>query len=245
MRLLVAGGTGLLGRAVAAEARTRGHQVRAPGSRELDLREPVPRLDVDAVVNCAYVQRGPDLRAVTVDGAVALAAACGAAGARLVQLSTDLVFAGRPSPYTPADEPDPVDDYGRAKAEMERRVLATLPGALVVRTSLLWAGEQPGPQERLVIDACAGAPVTFYANEVRCPIEVGELARRLVDELEAPAHGRVARHGIVHEAGAEALDRLTFARRVATRLGLDPARLQGGTPPPGSPVRPGRVVLSP
>jgi dTDP-4-dehydrorhamnose reductase len=114
VRLLVAGGTGLLGRAVAAEARARGHDVRAPGSRELDLREPIPFLHADAVVNCAYVQRGPDLRAVTVEGAVALAGACAAAGARLVQLSTDLVFAGRSAPYTPADEPDPVDDYGRA-----------------------------------------------------------------------------------------------------------------------------------
>jgi dTDP-4-dehydrorhamnose reductase len=128
---------------------------------------------------------------------------------------------------------------------MEQRVLAALPGALVVRTSLLWAGEQPGPQERLVVDACNGAPVTFFVHEVRCPIEVGELARRIVDELAAPAHGREPRRGIVHEAGAEALDRLTFARRVAERLGLDPERLRGGTPPPGSPVRPGRVVLAP
>jgi dTDP-4-dehydrorhamnose reductase len=243
MRLLVVGGTGLLGRAVAAEARARGHDVRAPGSRELDLRRHLPPLGADTVVNCAYVRRGPDLRTVTVEGPVALAAACGAAGARLVQLSTDLVFAGRPEPYTPADPPDPVDGYGRAKAEMEQRVLATLPDALVVRTSLLWAGHEPGPQERLVLDACAGAPVTFFVNEVRCPIEVGELARRLVDEVEAPAHGRPPRHGIVHEAGAEALDRLTFARRVARHLGLDPDLLRGATPPPGSPERPGRVVL--
>ncbi len=245
MKLLVVGGTGYLGRALTVELRRRGHDVVAVGSAELDLRDPLAPITADAVVNCAYVQRGPDLRAVTVDGAVALARACRDVGARFVQLSSDLVFGGRPEPYTPADAPDPVDDYGRAKAAMERRVLAVAPDALVVRTSLLWGAAEPGPQERLVIDACAGAPVTFFTNEVRCPIGVHELARRLAADLDPSATRRPPRRGIVHEAGSEALDRLAFARRIAEHLGLDPSLLRGGTPPPAAPPRAGRVVLAP
>lgn len=238
MRVLVVGGTGYLGRALTAAARASGHAVRATGSTEFDLRQPIPHLDTDVVVNCGYVRRGPDLQAVTVDGAIALARVAAAQGVRLIQLSTDLVFAGRPEPYTPEDVPDPVDDYGRAKAEMERGVLAALPHALVVRTSLLWGASEPGPQERLVQRACAGEPITFFTDEVRCPIEVAVLARRLVDELAAPTRG------IVHLVGDEPLDRLAFAHRIADRLGLDASGLRGGTAASGAPPRSGRVVLS-
>lgn len=44
-----------------------------------------------------------------------LAEDCAAAGARLVQISTDCVFSGRAGGYTEDDLPDPVDFYGRSK----------------------------------------------------------------------------------------------------------------------------------
>ncbi|GAA4749387.1 SDR family oxidoreductase [Nocardioides endophyticus] len=44
-----------------------------------------------------------------------LARSCTAAGARLVQISTDCVFSGRTGRYIEDDVPDPVDFYGRSK----------------------------------------------------------------------------------------------------------------------------------
>lgn len=44
-----------------------------------------------------------------------LAQDCAAAGARLVQVSTDCVFSGRRGAYTEDHLPDPVDFYGRSK----------------------------------------------------------------------------------------------------------------------------------
>ncbi len=238
MRVLVVGGTGYLGRAVVAAARNRGHDVTAVGSADFDLRAPLPPLDAHAIVNCAYVRHGPDLVAVTAHGAIALAAACRDAGIRFVQLSSDLVFSGRPEPYTADDVPDPVDAYGMAKAAMERGVQAENPDALIVRTSLLWGADEPGPQERLVQRACAGEPIAFYTSEVRSPIEVDVLARRLVNALDEPDSG------IAHVAGPVALDRLALAVQIAQRLGLDPTLLRGGVPDAGGPPRPGHVVLS-
>ena len=64
-------------------------------------------------------------------------------GARLIHISTDLVFDGtKGEPYTEDDKPNPLDDYGRSKLEAERRVLELHPGALVVRTSLLVGRER-------------------------------------------------------------------------------------------------------
>jgi dTDP-4-dehydrorhamnose reductase len=86
-RLLVTGASGYLGRAVIAAAQARGWEVHgtrltAASGVPLDVRQgaAVDRLveDVrpDAIVNTAYLQSGPAMRAVNVDGAgnVAVAA---------------------------------------------------------------------------------------------------------------------------------------------------------------------------
>jgi dTDP-4-dehydrorhamnose reductase len=59
-----------------------------------------------------------------------MAAAC---GARLLHFSTDCVFSGRRGNYVEADEPDPVDLYGRSKLLGEVRA----PNALTLRTSIV------------------------------------------------------------------------------------------------------------
>ncbi len=64
-----------------------------------------------------------------VRGSRAVAAAAHRAGARLVHLSTDLVFDGEHgAPYAEDAEPRPVGDYGAAKLEAERLVAQAAPG---------------------------------------------------------------------------------------------------------------------
>src|SRR5262245_57999934 len=62
-----------------------------------------------------------------------LALVCGAAGARLVQLSTDCVFSGRKGAYTESDVPDAEDLYGRSKYLGE----VAGPRCLTLRTSII------------------------------------------------------------------------------------------------------------
>ena len=206
MTRLVLGGSGYLGRALVER-----WGVVGVSSRDVDIRD-APAVDAlfasvrpPVVVNAAYRQ---DDRATTCDGAVHVAAAAAATGTRLVQLSTDVVFDGeKGGPYTEADEPTPLTDYGRAKADAERGVLAACPAALVVRTSLIYGGDRPGPQERLAADPEA----VFFSDEVRCPIQIGDLADALI-ELAA-----TERSGLLHVAGADRLSRAEFAELLAGR----------------------------
>jgi dTDP-4-dehydrorhamnose reductase len=62
-----------------------------------------------------------------------LAELCRAAGARLVHISTDCVFSGRKGMYTEADETDAEDLYGRTKCLGE----VTAAGCLTLRTSII------------------------------------------------------------------------------------------------------------
>jgi dTDP-4-dehydrorhamnose reductase len=240
LRLFITGLAGYLGARMAHEARGRGwdvggsvHRAPAAGGVPVDVCDAaavssaIDAARPDVVVHTAYRQGGAGAAMVTVGGSYNVASAARAAGARLVHLSTDLVFSGRLGrPLTEDDTADPVNDYGRHKACAESVVLDVDPRAVVVRTSLLYGGaSHPGPQERMAADP----GVTFFTDELRCPIEVGAMARDVLDLALLDVSG------VLHVAGPEGLDRLAFARRLALELGRDPAAVRGAPGPPDRP----------
>jgi dTDP-4-dehydrorhamnose reductase len=172
-----------------------------PRSAELDIRDAAAveaefeRLRPDRVIHTAYRQ---DDRSVTFDGTVNVAGSAARVRARLVHVSTDVVFSGRlHRPYREADRLDPITAYGRAKADAERAVAELAPGAAVVRTSLLL----PGPYLR----AAREAEYAFYDDEVRCPVAVEDVAAALIEVAHLPVVGPL------HVAGADAVSRYELA----------------------------------
>jgi dTDP-4-dehydrorhamnose reductase len=214
-RLLVTGGSGYVGRALVCKAAEAGWEVHGTSwssgkgiSLEVrdadDVRRVVREVRPDAVVHTAYVQEGPGAWGVNVDGSENVARA--ARRVRLVHMSTDVVFDGRKgSPYVEEDEPTPVTDYGRAKAEAERRVVAVHPGALLVRTSLVYGADEPSRHERAALERAHA----FYTNEIRCPIHVDDLAAALLELVSLDVSGPL------HVAGADAVSRAEFAELIA------------------------------
>jgi dTDP-4-dehydrorhamnose reductase len=172
------------------------------------VRDLLERVRPDVVIHTAYRQDGPDARAINVDGSEHVARASAAVGARLVHLSTDVVFDGRKgAPYVEDDPVCPVTDYGRTKAEAELRVAAAHPGALLVRTSLIYGGAEPTQHELAAHDPS----FTFYANERRSPVQVTDLAAALLELAALDVAGPL------HVAGADAVSRAQFAELIARR----------------------------
>jgi len=224
MRLLVTGGrTGYLGRyGVAAAA---GHEVVAVGSADADVRDAaaveslVERHQPDAIVHTAYVQSD---RSVTADGAAHVAGAAARHGARMVLVSSDVVFGGSDRPYDETAPTDPVSPYGEAKVAAERAVLDTCDDAVVARTSLI-LGDGASQHEELVRRLAAGADGALFEDERRCPVHVEDLARALVELAEGDAQG------VLHVAGADGMSRHELGRLIARRDGLDPDVLRATT----------------
>ena len=103
------------------------------------------------------------------------------------------------------DPLSPVTDYGRAKAEAEVRVALAHADALLVRTSLLYGGDTPSKHELSAHDP----EFTFFTNEIRSPVQVGDLAQALLELAELDVSGPL------HVAGADDVSRAEFAELIA------------------------------
>ncbi|MEA2428349.1 MAG: dTDP-4-dehydrorhamnose reductase [Thermoleophilaceae bacterium] len=195
-----------------------GEAVRLDVTDAAAVAEAVERARPDRIIHTAYRQ---DDRSVTVDGTVNVARAAARIRARLVHVSSDVVFSGRLGrPYREGDRLDAVTEYGRAKADAERAVGELAPAAVVVRTSLLVAGSEPNRQERPALEAAAGrAPYPFFTDELRCPIAVADAAAALIEIAHLPLVGPL------HVAGADAVSRYELACLIAGAAGLPADRI--------------------
>ncbi len=238
MRVLVTGGAGLLGGALlrAAPAGVEAHATRRRAAVEGAPSHAVELADAEAVAalfarvrpevvfHAAYSTA--DLVRDVARATENVAAACRASGAFLAHLSSDVVLDGERAPYAEDAEPAPVHAYGRAKAQAERLVRAALPGAAVVRTSVIVRAEPPDALSAGILDRLRKGdpadPARLFVDELRCPIAVDDLAAQLWELAALPA---ARRGGVWHLAGPEAVSRYALGALVALRHGLDPAAI--------------------
>jgi dTDP-4-dehydrorhamnose reductase len=200
MKVLVLGGGGQVGRAVAKTVPAQ-HQVIVATRAELNIIDEaavsrtLAQSGADWVVNAAaytavdLAEDQPDQARAINDTAVGvLAQAAARAGIRLLHLSTDFVFDGRSSrAYLPSDTPHPLGVYGSSKLGGEVQVLSSGGTGIVLRTAWVYAAEGRNFVLTMLRLMRERAEVKVVSDQIGTPTWAGGLGHAIWDLIGARA----------------------------------------------------------
>lgn len=243
-RVLITGGTGLLGKAL-LETAPAGWETAAsfhknPPPSEwrdrflpLQLEEPdsadqlFRKVRPDIVIHAASVgsvdeaERKPEeVRRVNLEGTQRIGRACLRTGARLAFISSNAVFDGRRPPYEEEAPLCPINRYGAIKAETEEWIRQSGLKPLIIRPILIYgwpfAGGRDNAVTRWVASLEQGRTIRVANDIVSMPLWAADCAQAVWSALEKELSG------IVHVAGQDRVRLDQFARETARAFGLDP-----------------------
>ena len=194
MRLLVTGGSGYVGAGILRRAPKDWHITATYRAHPIERADvAVCRLDVrdadavnrlfdefqpDLVIHTTALMTGDEMMAVNADGSRNVARAAKWIGARLIHLSSDVIFDGEHAPYNESAPPDPITPYAESKARAEQFVREEYPGAIIVRTSLVYGFDPMDSRTRQTLN---GEFPRLFTDEYRCPIFADDLAEAVIE----------------------------------------------------------------
>jgi dTDP-4-dehydrorhamnose reductase len=229
-RILITGGSSYLGQHLVPLA-MRQHEIcytyhendplDLPCGEQLDLRDGsrvmklIAEFQPDAIIHTAGSNRSPDMAAVISLGARHVTESARKNGARLIHMSTDVIFDGRNAPYQETDPPSPIHDYGRAKAAAEATV-SQWANHVIVRTSLISGlSIMDRSTEWMSVALAEGRPVKLFDNQWRQPVWAETLSLAC---LELATSGYC---GILNVAGDQTVSRAYFGLKMLDWWGVN------------------------
>jgi dTDP-4-dehydrorhamnose reductase len=232
VRWLLTGAGGMVGRDLCDALRSRGEDLVAYTHEDLDITTPrminalVEETRPAIIINCAAytkVDAAEENESIAnaVNGSAVefLAYAADAAGALLVQISTDFVFDGaQRRPYEINDQTNPQSVYGRSKllgefaASHARRYL-------VIRTSWLFGVHGPNFVEAIRNQILKGTTTLRVVNDQRGrPTYTPHLANAII-RASRLAHDSADARGMLHYADEDECTWFDFAKAIVEESG--------------------------
>jgi dTDP-4-dehydrorhamnose reductase len=243
-RVLITGGTGLLGVAIqqAAPADARCFSVYFP-ERHLPVPLPFPIHAVNVIdkkkMQLIFEQAKPDVvihtaaigsvdfaernreqtRKVNVGGTAIVTELCQSFKSHLIYISSNAVFDGHTPFYSETALVNPINYYGQLKVEAENIVRKSSVPWAIVRPILMYGwpyqGERDNPVVWWVRSLENGKPIKIVDNVFNKPLPAWSCAEVIWEVI------RQQRTGIYHAAGKDHLSLYQFALRVAEIFDLD------------------------
>jgi len=230
-RILVLGGSGMLGSAVIPELRAAGMEILAPLETELDITdfpgvsECVKQFQPRAIVNCAGFTKVDECETrrelcfkVNGEAPGNLARAAQMTGTLLLHISSDYIFKGdKDDEYLEIDAPGPLNFYGKSKLFGEEQVRKETERYCIIRTSWLFGPGGENFVTKLLKKAGQGVQqLKVVADERGRPTFTRDLARVIRFALEKELTG------IYHVCNQGAVSWLEYAREIFAIRGEGP-----------------------
>ncbi len=229
--ILVTGGEGLVGSNISGDDLivtdiVNGCKEHLDVTDAVETEAVISKYNPEAVVHCAawiepdQCERDPiNCYRTNVMGTINVARACRAVGAKLVYVSTQLIFDGKKrTPYVEDDPAEPLQQYGLSHFCAEQYVKA-LDNHIILRTSLCHGQCSNGRRYGFVywvLDSLeAGREIQVVDTLWTTPTDIkdfGRCIRKLIDRDAT---------GTYHHAGDRYLSRYAYAVSAAEHAGLD------------------------
>jgi dTDP-4-dehydrorhamnose reductase len=156
---------------------------------------------------------------VNVRGTYNIARAAEKAGARMIYISSDLVFDGSRSYYKEEDIPEPICYYGKTKYEGEKIVASVNSNYCITRSALIY-GYGLGlsqPFSQVIIEKLShGISVELYKDEYRSPIYIKNFCDII---FEISLNDQI--HGLYNICGTQRLSRFDLGLKISELFGFD------------------------
>lgn len=200
--------------------------------RIIQTEQPDVVLHTAALSDTGYCAAHPDeAQRANVELPVWIARAAAECGAKLVAFSSDQVYAGvqQAGPLPETLELHPANEYGREKLEMEQRVRAACPGAVLLRAT--WMYDFPGwglpIRGNLLLNllraAQKGESVCFSVRDYRGVTYVRQAISNLEPAMDLPG-------GVYNYGSGNTENMALTARRFAAALGIRVSIEEAGWP---------------
>ncbi len=203
-RVLLFGGSGILGTEVLRMLQNEKIDYVAPRSSDLDIRSKNQVTDFARdfkptwIINCAAwtnvdgaedsFNEACELNEVAVEN---IAFAAKGIECKIVHVSTDYVFDGESeTPYIEDSMVNPINRYGESKLRGEKSLMAAYPGSFVVRTSWLYGVNGKNFVKTIVGKALRDEPARVVDDQVGSPTSAKDLAAGIISIIRIqPAPG--------------------------------------------------------
>jgi dTDP-4-dehydrorhamnose reductase len=256
--ILITGGGGMLGHALADLLTSRGHRPVSLSRAQLDiadfsaLDQALARHKPTLVLNCAAHTKvdlceQEQAKADAVNGYAVgkMARWCRENGGCLVHVSTDFVFSGSlHRPYSPNDAVNPLSSYGRSKLLGETELQKNAPANwLIVRTAWVYGRHGANFPRTMVQAAQAGKPLSVVSDQLGAPTYTVDLAGGILQLLDRGCKG------IWHLTNSGQTNWFEFAKATLEEFGIKAnvtplTSEQWKTMRPNAAIRPSYSVLN-
>lgn len=248
MKVLVTGANGFVGFYLCRQLHAAGHTVLATGKGDnrygniayayaaMDFTDPFAVHDVfeafapEAVIHAGAMSKPDECEReqwqaylVNVEGTLHLLANAEEQGAYFLFVSTDFVFDGETGMYSEEAPVNPVNYYGKTKAEAEEAVQEYTHDWSIVRTVLVYGEPQGGRSNLLSVvkeKLEKGESYQAVSDQWRTPTYVEDLAGGIIRLMQQRSTG------IYHLCGPDGYSPYEMATALAALLGLDASLIQ-------------------
>lgn len=238
-KLLIAGGSGLLGSNIAKLATSKFDVYATYNKNEVGMKNvyflqidltqkeqlvKIEQIKSDFIIHCValtdvdYCEEHPyEAYNQNVLTSINIAEVAKENGAYLIHISTDSVFDGTEGNYKQDDIPNPVSIYGKTKLEAEQRISSIHSHSCIVRTNIYgWNKRDKFSLAEWMLNKLTNNEELPGLKDIYfSPILVNDLAEALFKLQERKYQG------IIHVAGSETCSKLDFAYMIAEVFALD------------------------